>query len=79
VLMFTAPIVYPASAVPAPLQTVYWCNPFAVLVQSFREAIMAGGAPRAGDMLYSTVIALVVFLISYVVFKKIEPTIVDDL
>jgi lipopolysaccharide transport system permease protein len=77
--LFTAPIVYPASAVPAALQSLYWFNPFAILVQSFRGAVIGGSVPPAGDLVYCTVIAVVCFLISYFVFKKIEPTIVDDM
>jgi len=79
VLVFTTAIVYPASAVPVALQSLYWLNPFAILVQSFREAAIDARIPQAGDMLYCTVIAVVCFLISYLVFKKIEPTIVDDM
>jgi lipopolysaccharide transport system permease protein len=79
VLMFTAPIVYPASAVPVALQSLYWYNPFAILVQSFREAVIGGSVPLAEGMVYCTVTAAVCFLISYYVFKKIEPTIVDDM
>jgi len=79
VLVFTAPIVYPASAVPAAVQSLYWYNPFAILVQSFREAVIGGSVQFAGDMVYCTVTAVVCFLISYLIFKKIEPTIVDDM
>ena len=79
VLMFTAPIVYPASAVPAAVQSLYWYNPFAILVQSFREAVIGGSVPLAEGMVYCTVTAAVCFLFSYYVFKKIEPTIVDDM
>jgi lipopolysaccharide transport system permease protein len=79
VLVFTTPTVYPASAVPASLQGLYWLNPFAILVQSFRQAVIGGGVPLAGDLLYCTVWAFVCFLVAYLVFKKIEPTIVDDM
>jgi lipopolysaccharide transport system permease protein len=77
-LMFTAPIVYPAAVVPEALRSLYWINPFALLVQSFREAIF-GGIPLGGDILYCTVIAVFCFLSAYLVFEKIEPTIVDDI
>jgi lipopolysaccharide transport system permease protein len=79
VLVFTAPIVYPASADPGAFQDLYWLNPFAILVQGFRDAVLGGGGPLAGEMVYCTVTSIVLFLISYIVFKKIEPTIVDDL
>jgi homopolymeric O-antigen transport system permease protein len=79
VLLFTTPTVYPASAVPVSLQGLYWLNPFAILVQNFREAVIGGGVPLAGDLLYCAATAAVCFLIAYLVFKKIEPTIVDDM
>jgi lipopolysaccharide transport system permease protein len=79
VLVFTAPIVYPASAVPTAVQSLYWLNPFAILIHSFREAAVGGGVPVAGDLFYCAVIAVASFLIAYLVFKRIEPTIVDDM
>jgi len=79
VLLFTAPIVYPASVVPPALWSPYWLNPFAILIQSFRDAVVGGRVPSAGDLLYCSAVALTSFLISYLIFKKIEPSIVDDM
>lgn len=79
VLMFTTPIVYPASAVPAALTHIYWLNPFALLVESFRQAVVGGEIPGAGDLLYCTMAALTGFVVCYLIFKKIEPTIVDEM
>jgi lipopolysaccharide transport system permease protein len=79
VLVFTAPIVYPASAVPVAFRSLYWLNPFAILIQSFRETIVGGRIPMAADLLYCAVLAVACFVISYLIFKWIEPTIVDDM
>jgi lipopolysaccharide transport system permease protein len=79
VLVFTAPIVYPASAVPVALRSLYWLNPFAILIQGFREAVVDGGVPLAGDLLYCAVVAVTCFVICYLIFKRIERTIVDDM
>ena len=78
-LLFSAPIVYPASAVPQELQNLYWLNPFAILIQSFREAVVGGNVPPVGDLLYCAVVAVTCFLVAYLIFKRIEPTIVDDM
>ena len=78
-LLFTAPIIYPASAVPPDLRGLYWLNPFAVLIQNFREAVVDGNVPPLGDLLYCAVVALISFLLAYLIFKRIEPTIVDDM
>jgi lipopolysaccharide transport system permease protein len=79
VLVFTAPIVYPASAIPSPLQAVYWLNPFAILIQSFRDLVVVGKVPIAGDLLYCTAMAVACFVACYILFKKVEPTLVDDM
>jgi lipopolysaccharide transport system permease protein len=79
VLVFAAPIVYPASAVPSAFRSLYWLNPFAILIQSFRDAVVSGTIPLARDLLYCAVMAVICFLISYLIFKRIEPTIVDDI
>ena len=79
VLVFTAPIVYPASSVPLSLRDVYWLNPFAILVQDFRGAVVDGDVPLAGDLFYCAVVAVICFVICYMIFKRIERTIVDDM
>ena len=79
VLVFAAPIVYPASAVPLAFRSLYWLNPFAILIQSFRDSVVGGRIPLVGDLLYCAVMAVTCFVISYLIFKKIEPTIVDDM
>lgn len=79
VLVFTAPIVYPASSVPAALRSFYWLNPFAILIQGFREAVVDGGVPLAGELLYCVVVAVACFVICYLIFKRIERTIVDNM
>jgi len=79
VLVFAAPIVYPASAVPLAFRSLYWLNPFAILIQSFRDAVVGGKIPLVGDLLYCAVMAVSFFVISYLIFKRIEPTIVDDM
>ena len=79
VLVFAAPIVYPASAVPLAFRSLYWINPFAILIQSFRDAVVSGRIPLVGDLLYCVAMAITCFVISYLIFKKIEPTIVDDM
>jgi len=79
VLVFAAPIVYPASAVPAAFRNLYWLNSYAILIQSFQDSVVGGRIPLVGDLLYCVVMAVTCFVISYLIFKKIEPTIVDDM
>ena len=79
ILVFAAPIVYPASAVPLAFRSLYWLNPFAILINSFRDSVVGGRIPLVSDLLYCAVMAITCFLIFYLIFKRIEPTIVDDM
>jgi len=44
-LLFLSPIFYPASRVPEELRSLYEWNPFALLVEMFREAVFSGFPP----------------------------------
>jgi lipopolysaccharide transport system permease protein len=79
ILTFTTPIVYPASLVPANLRVFYWLNPFAILIDSFRQAFLHGLVPNGWAMLYCAVVAGLFFIVSYWFFKKVEATMVDDM
>jgi lipopolysaccharide transport system permease protein len=79
VLMFTSPIVYPASIVPASFQTLFWLNPLATLVSDFRQAVLAGETPAIAGILISAFSGMIVFLLGYAVFKRLETKMIDEL
>ena len=79
VLMFTAPVVYPAEAIPQRFQALYWANPLALLVENFRHAVLEHGAPSAGALLYCALSGAAFFLLAYWAFKRLEATIVDEM
>jgi lipopolysaccharide transport system permease protein len=79
VLMFTAPVVYPASIVPQSVQAFYWTNPLAILISDFRLAVLGRSAPNFGGLLYCALLGLVLFLVAYSIFKWHESKIVDEL
>lgn len=79
VLMFTTPVVYPAAAVPSDYQALYWANPLAILVESFRHAVVRGGTPDAGGLFYCAIWGGASFLLAYWAFKRVEAKIVDEM
>jgi lipopolysaccharide transport system permease protein len=79
ILMFTAPIVYPATAVPQWFRPVYWANPLAILVDDFRHAVLEGRVPAASGLVYCAVTGGVFFLLAYWAFKRLEAKIVDEM
>jgi lipopolysaccharide transport system permease protein len=79
VLMFTAPVVYPAVIVPHSVQAVYWMNPLAILISDFRLAVLGRAAPDFRGLLYCVLLGLVFFLVAYSIFKWHESKIVDEM
>jgi len=71
-LMYAAPVVYPASLIPAPYQTLYAINPMVGVIEGFRAALL-GTAPMPWHWIGTgalTAIFLVVTGAYYFRFKE---------
>jgi lipopolysaccharide transport system permease protein len=79
VLMFTAPVVYPATIVPQSVQAFYWVNPLAILISDFRLAVVGRSVPEVGGLLYCLLLGLVFFLVTYSIFKRHDSKIIDEM
>jgi lipopolysaccharide transport system permease protein len=68
---YACPIIYPISLVPQNLRPYYFLNPMAGLLQAYRDILIDGKLP--GDyLLLSAWITVVIFLLGYWFFKKVE-------
>jgi lipopolysaccharide transport system permease protein len=79
VLLFTSPIFYPASAVPAPLQPILALNPLTSIVDGFRRAVIWQEPPAWDAWLIWTVLTGACAVLGYVWFRKIRPGFIDVL
>ncbi len=71
--VFLTPVVYPLARVPPRFRPLIELNPLTPVVGSFRSLVIDGQLPEAGPLLVAAVASLVVFLVGYVVFKRLEP------
>ena len=78
-VLFTTPVLYPLNAVPAQWRTVYELNPLALLVEAFRGALIGKQIISAEQLVYATVVGLVLFGTAYFIFKTAEPDMVDEI
>jgi lipopolysaccharide transport system permease protein len=77
--LFSSPIVYPSSLVPAGWQWLYGLNPMAGVITGFRWALTGSGQPP-GVLLAASAAGMVVILIAGLFyFQRAEETIVDVL
>jgi lipopolysaccharide transport system permease protein len=76
-LSFLTPIFYPASAVPARFRWVVEINPFAHLVEAFRDVLFRQTLPSAGSLGFLVVFASASALLGGVLFARTEPHFAD--
>ena len=77
VWMYATPIMYPASLVPENIRPYYFLNPMAVIIESYRSAMLHNQAPNLLFLACAAVFALLVLASGYHVFKRLETRIAD--
>lgn len=77
VWMFASPVLYPVGAVPARFRWIYELNPMAGIIESLRLVVLRGAPPDFSALSMSTVIAVVLLILAYSYFKRVEATMAD--
>jgi lipopolysaccharide transport system permease protein len=75
--LFSTPIGYPLSAVPASYRAWFLLNPMTGIVEGFRDAILRGVAPDLRLLMVPAAITIVLLPIGYGLFKRVESTMAD--
>ncbi len=76
-LMYATPIIYPMSLVPDRLLTLYLLNPMTGIIEGYRNVLVKG---LPADLSYLGIAAagsVVLFILGYLYFKRIEMTFAD--
>jgi len=76
-LMYAAPVVYPASAIPHRYRLLYGLNPMAGVIEGFRSALL-GSQPMPWDLLLmGTITAMIAFISGALYFRRMERIFAD--
>lgn len=71
VWFYASPIIYPVSMVPESMRSIFYLNPMAGIIEAYRDVLINGQIP-GNYMIPSASIAIVVFLLGYWFFKRVE-------
>ena len=71
--MYVSPVVYGLERVHGKILSVYMLNPMASIIGAYRDVVLEGHPPAWNYLGYSAVVSIVIFLIGYRMFKKLEP------
>jgi lipopolysaccharide transport system permease protein len=75
--LYLTPVAYPLSAVSPRFRPLFVLNPLSAVVEGFRSALVFGRAPEWPLVVTSTTIAVTVFVVSFVMFKRMDKYFAD--
>ena len=75
--LYATPIIYPLSLVPERFRTYYMLNPMTGIIESYRNVLVKGIAPEGFYLGVAAAGAVLLFLLGYFYFKRIEMTLAD--
>ena len=76
-LMFLSPVAYPITIVPEQFRTVYMLNPMAGIIESYRNVLIEGKLPDFYYLGIAAAVAVILFFLCHLYFKRIEMTFAD--
>lgn len=76
--MFATPIFYPLSKVPPNWAWIIWANPISVPIEAFRICLLGRGTLGAGEIGFSVLLTIAIFVAGVVTFQKVERTVIDS-
>ena len=71
-LFYATPILYTADMFPASVRWVLYLNPLSHLIDAYRNIFYYQTIPNIPSLIYIGILAIVILIIGYFVFKKLE-------
>jgi lipopolysaccharide transport system permease protein len=68
---YASPIIYPVTMIPERLKLFYFLNPMAGIITAYRDVVIYRELPGT-YMIPSTLVTVFVFILGYLLFKKVE-------
>lgn len=75
--MYLTPVIYATEFFPEKYQWIFQINPMAVLINAYREVILARGMPNLQSLGIALGLSLILLAITYKFFKKVEGVFAD--
>lgn len=74
--MYATPIIYPINLIPEWLRPYYFLNPMAGVIEAYRAVMLYGRLPGI-EFLNSALVASLMLIAGYVIFKRVEHRFAD--
>ncbi|MFA5750426.1 MAG: ABC transporter permease [Candidatus Shapirobacteria bacterium] len=77
--MYVTPVIFPADLVPEKYRFVFQINPMAVIINAYRQVILAGGPPKYSSLIIATILSFTILLLGLKYFKSREKIFADNI
>ncbi len=74
---YLTPVIYSVDYFPKKLRWIFKINPLSVFINAYRKVLLGGYYPNFESLAIGVIISLILFLISYKIFKKLEKEFAD--
>ena len=74
---YLTPVVYAVEFFPEQYRWIFRFNPMSVFINAYRQVIFNGTWPNISSMGIGILVALVIFIISHQIYKRLESTFAD--
>jgi lipopolysaccharide transport system permease protein len=75
--MYATPVIYPITKIPEKYRALIMANPVSSIVEAFKYGFTGSGVFSITAILYSVVFTIVLFLLSLMVFNRVERNFMD--
>lgn len=75
--MYLTPVIYPVEIFPDKYRIIFQLNPMAVLINAYREVLLAHGNPNLVSLGIALGLSVTTAVIGHLVFKRLEGTFAD--
>ena len=75
--MYATPIIYPSSIIEGKLKWLIFLNPMSSLIEAFRYSFLGVGEFSIHGLLYSSGFMIVIIILGFLLFNKVEKTFMD--
>jgi lipopolysaccharide transport system permease protein len=73
---YATPVIYPVSLVPPRFHTIYFLNPMAGVIASYRSILLDGGLPTS-NIILSAIVSMLILVFGYSFFRRVEHLFAD--
>lgn len=76
VIYWTVPIIYPYTLIPENKRILFEYNPVYVVIKPMQDLVVTGNLPSVIVIVKSWIVAMIITIISFLIYKKLSPKVV---